>query len=74
MAFQQRCFDRMVEFKKQGIAIVLVSHNLQAVSQLCETAVYLASSVKASGPTIDVLDAYVSDSNKLEADCRRRRD
>ena len=67
MAFQQRCFDRMVEFKTQGIAIVLVSHNLQAVSQLCETAVYLASAVKASGPTIDVLDAYVRDSNKLEA-------
>jgi ABC-type polysaccharide/polyol phosphate transport system ATPase subunit len=66
MAFQQRCFDRMVEFKKQGIAIVLVSHNLQAVSRLCDTAVYLASSVKASGPTIDVLDAYVRDSNKLE--------
>jgi len=65
MAFQQKCFDRMLEFKRQGIAIVLVSHNLQAVSTLCEQAVYLAGSVKASGPTVDVLGAYVRASQKV---------
>ena len=32
MAFQQRCIDRMREFKREGVAIVFVSHNLQAVS------------------------------------------
>jgi lipopolysaccharide transport system ATP-binding protein len=67
MTFQQKCFDRMLEFKRQGIAIVLVSHNLQAVSALCEKAVYLAGSVRAAGPAVSVLDAYVSDSNKTGA-------
>lgn len=66
MAFQEKCSDRMLEFKRQGIAIVLVSHNLQAVGRLCENAVYLAGSVKAFGPTADVLDAYVRASHKLE--------
>jgi len=67
MAFQQRCFDRMLDFKQRGIAIVLVSHNLQAVATLCENAIFLANSVKAEGPTADVLDTYVRTTQKLEA-------
>jgi hypothetical protein len=55
----------MMDFKRQGIAIVLVSHNLQAVSMLCERTIYLAGAVKASGPTPAVLDAYVRTSAKL---------
>ena len=59
VSFQQKCFERMLEFKRQGIAIVLVSHNLQAVAMLCDRAVFLAHSVQASGPTMEVLEAYV---------------
>lgn len=59
MAFQQKCFDRMAQFKRDGVAIVLVSHNLHAISMLCERSVYLASSVQASGPTDEVISAYV---------------
>jgi ABC-type polysaccharide/polyol phosphate transport system ATPase subunit len=32
MAFQRKCIDRMSDFKRQGVAIVFVSHNLEAVS------------------------------------------
>jgi lipopolysaccharide transport system ATP-binding protein len=42
MAFQQRCIDRMEDFKRAGVAIVFVSHNLQAVSTLCNHALFLA--------------------------------
>jgi homopolymeric O-antigen transport system ATP-binding protein len=65
ITFQQKCFDRMLEFKRQGIAIVLVSHNLQAVGMLCEQAIYLAHSVKAMGPTTEILEAYVRDAQKV---------
>jgi lipopolysaccharide transport system ATP-binding protein len=65
ITFQQKCFERMLEFKRQGIAIVLVSHNLQAVAMLCERAVFLAHSVKAAGPTAAVLDAYVRSAMKV---------
>jgi lipopolysaccharide transport system ATP-binding protein len=57
MAFQERCFQRMLQFRRDGIAIVLVSHNLQAVASLCQRSILLAGRVKASGPTIDVLAA-----------------
>jgi ABC-type glutathione transport system ATPase component len=62
MTFQQKCFDRMLEFKRDGVAIVLVSHNLQAVGSLCDNVLYLAGSVKAFGPASQVLEQYVRSS------------
>ena len=59
MAFRQRCMDRMLEFKRQGVAIAFVSHNLQAVATLCERAVYLQNDVRALGSVQDVLEKYV---------------
>jgi ABC-type polysaccharide/polyol phosphate transport system ATPase subunit len=59
-AFQNRCVERMSEFKRSGVSIVFVSHNLQAVSSLCDRALLLQHEVKAYGPTDDVLRTYVS--------------
>jgi ABC-type polysaccharide/polyol phosphate transport system ATPase subunit len=67
MAFQQKCYERMAHFKREGVAIVLVSHNLHAISTLCERTVYLASSVKAYGPTDDVITAYVGASAETQS-------
>ena len=60
MAFQQRCIERMHEFRDNGVAIVFVSHNLQAVSSLCQKAIFLAGGVKAEGRPDDVIHAYVT--------------
>src|SRR5262249_35302779 len=35
MAFQERCHARMAEFRRDGVAIVFVSHHLPAVARLC---------------------------------------
>lgn len=59
MAFQQKCVQRAKEHKKRGIAIVFVSHNLQAVMDLCDRAVYLHREVRAEGPTQEVLAEYL---------------
>jgi lipopolysaccharide transport system ATP-binding protein len=60
MSFQQRCMDRMKEFKSRGVAIVFVSHNLQQVSTLCDQGIFLQRSVRAHGPVQDALAEYVS--------------
>jgi lipopolysaccharide transport system ATP-binding protein len=67
MAFQQRCISRMEEFKRDGVAIVFVSHNLQAVASLCDEAVFMASEVKAHGRPDDVIRAYVTNSENNTA-------
>jgi lipopolysaccharide transport system ATP-binding protein len=46
MAFQERCVERMVDFKRQGAAIVFVSHNLEAVRRLCDNALHLQQETK----------------------------
>lgn len=59
MAFQQRCVERMEQFKRQGVAITFVSHNLQAVANLCDRGLYLQGRVLAQGPVREVLENYV---------------
>jgi lipopolysaccharide transport system ATP-binding protein len=68
MAFQQRCIERMQQFRQSGVAIVFVSHNLQAVATLCQRAIFLAGSVRAAGAPDEVIHAYVtSASEEVEA-------
>lgn len=59
MAFQERCIERMKQFKHQGVAIAFVSHNMQAVAELCDTGVFLAGSVREMGPANQAIGAYV---------------
>lgn len=59
MSFQERCLRRMAEFKRDGAAIVFVSHNLQAASALCDRLLLLKSSVRAIGTPDDVVRAYL---------------
>ena len=59
MAFQERCVERMEDFKRRGVAIVFVSHNLQAISNLCDKTLLLGRPRGLLGSTADVLEQYV---------------
>lgn len=39
--FQDKCLDRMAEFKKQGVTIVVVSHSMELVTEFCDRAMIL---------------------------------
>ncbi|MFB3882155.1 MAG: ABC transporter ATP-binding protein [Armatimonadota bacterium] len=39
--FQHKSFGKLLEFKKQGKTILVVSHNLDSVKALCERAIWL---------------------------------
>jgi lipopolysaccharide transport system ATP-binding protein len=39
--FQQKCYARLEEFRRNGAAIVFVSHNMQAITGLCDRALLL---------------------------------
>jgi ABC-type polysaccharide/polyol phosphate transport system ATPase subunit len=60
--FQRRCLGTMETIGNSGRAVVFVSHNLDAVTRLCSTALWLdAGRVRALGPTAEVVDAYLVD-------------
>ena len=41
LAFQEKCYERMRRFVRSGIAVVFVSHNLSAISSLCDRVLVL---------------------------------
>jgi len=58
-AFQQKCMKRMEEYRRDGTAIVFVSHNMNAIASLCSKAILLrAGEVMASGSPKEVIDHY----------------
>ena len=39
--FQEKCFQRLVDIRKQGTTIVLVSHSAEQIERLCERSIWL---------------------------------
>jgi ABC-type polysaccharide/polyol phosphate transport system ATPase subunit len=59
--FQAKCVGRMHSAEREGRTVVFVSHNLDAVMQLCTEAIWLDRGVvTAEGSTESVVDAYVT--------------
>ena len=60
--FQAKCMKRMSQLIEKGVTILLVTHGVDAVTQLCDRAVYLESgNIKQIGSAISVVDAYLKD-------------
>jgi ABC-2 type transport system ATP-binding protein/lipopolysaccharide transport system ATP-binding protein len=66
--FQRKCFDHLYELRRKGTTIVLVSHSLGVVADLCDHAAWLDHGrLRAVGPARDVIDEYLGDVNQKEA-------
>jgi lipopolysaccharide transport system ATP-binding protein len=58
-AFQKKCLGKMGEVASQGRTVILVSHNLGVISQLCSQAIWLErGSLRAQGDAREVLTRY----------------
>ena len=61
MAFQKKCVGRMDDLASKGRTVVIVSHNMQAISHFCERVLTLADGkVVADGVAKDVIAQYVA--------------
>ncbi|MCU1602000.1 MAG: transporter related protein [Frankiales bacterium] len=60
VAFQAKCDQRMAEVAAQGTTVVVVSHNLAAIRDLCPRSLLVSrGAVLLDGPTPAVLDRYL---------------
>lgn len=57
--FQQKCIKRIRQFKEQGGAIIFVSHDLNAIKQICDRALVLdAGKIVHQGDSEGAVNAY----------------
>jgi lipopolysaccharide transport system ATP-binding protein len=65
--FQKKCNDVMMDFKKRGKSIVLVSHSPSDIEKLCDRAMFLKDGhIDAIGEPIEVLNSYKKYMNSLQ--------
>ncbi len=58
-AFQKKCLGKMSEVASNGRTIVLVSHNLVAIEQLCTNAIWMDGGVIIEqGPAAEIVEHY----------------
>ncbi|HEY4400971.1 MAG TPA: ABC transporter ATP-binding protein [Acidimicrobiia bacterium] len=66
--FQRKCLEKFDDFRAAGKTIVIVSHALESVRNLCDTAGWLEHGVlRRLGPASDVIDEYLSESHTERA-------
>ncbi len=59
-SFQRKCLDKMQEVSQHGRTVLFVSHNMPAITRLCERTILLdEGQVMSDGPSHQVVNAYL---------------
>jgi lipopolysaccharide transport system ATP-binding protein len=65
--FQKKCLGKMQSVAKGGRTVLFVSHNMGAVTTLCQSAIWLnAGRLVKIGPARDIVDQYVTADSEKE--------
>ena len=60
--FQNKCFKKMLELKKQGKTMVFVTHSMESVKRLCDRTIWLYNGkIRMDGDTKEVVEEYVKE-------------
>jgi lipopolysaccharide transport system ATP-binding protein len=70
-SFQKKCLGKMEDVAKHGRTVLFVSHNMPAVAQLCEKAVWLENGrTHKIGFAEDIVKEYMTDAQEQIAERR----
>lgn len=59
VTFQQRCLEKFVDFRNEGRTIILVTHAMNTVKDMCDRAIWLThGKVTGEGDPSDLVDSY----------------
>lgn len=62
--FQNKCFEKMLELKKQGKTMVFVTHSMGTVKSLCDRAIWLKDGlIRMDGNIEEVVDEYIKENS-----------
>ena len=58
-SFRRKCNERLESFQEKGVTILLVSHDLDAVQNICDEALWLEHGVvRGYGPSSEIVETY----------------
>lgn len=58
-AFQDKCFQRLHEFKRSNVTMIIVSHDLRSMQNICERLIWIdKGEIRMGGEPRQVLAAY----------------
>ena len=58
--FQEKCFEKMQEIKKSGTTIVIVSHSLGQIEEICDRSIWIdAGRIRMDGQPKEVHEKYL---------------
>jgi len=61
VSFRKKCMDKMHQVGAQGSTVLVVSHNAQAITNMCQRAIWLENGqIRDDGPVEKVLSSYLS--------------
>ena len=59
VTFQQKCMEKFVDFRNEGRTIVLVTHGMSAVKDMCDRALWLTHGrITGEGDPAELVEAY----------------
>ena len=59
--FQRKSFQKFLEFKRRGKTVILVTHTMPVVEDICDTVTWInKGEMMQTGPAIDVVNKYQS--------------
>lgn len=71
--FQKKCMDMIRHLKRQGVTIVLVTHDMGSVERICDRAVWLVDGVlRRQGKTREIIDLYLMDMDQKSVEIANR--
>jgi len=57
--FQDKCYQKIEEFKRKGVTIFFVSHDSRAIRRVCDRVIWIHDhQIRADGPAQEVMDQY----------------
>ncbi len=67
--FQAKCFEKMKDIKAKGTTVVIVSHVLGQVQEICDRVLWIADGVvREDGAPKETVDLYLSDMEQKRMD------
>ena len=71
-SFQKKCFKKLQEIKDAGATIVIVSHSMSQLKNICDRVLWIeAGRIRMEGKAADVCDQYIFEMEKVSEERKK---